>query len=96
MYLNSLGESKLKRIIHDAESPKSDSSAHSNRPAARQFIVSLSSPQTSSATALEEQRRRKREEEEREAQRDVEETLKRALEITEGALGENHIEVAGI
>jgi hypothetical protein len=94
MYLNSLGESKLKRIIYDAETPKSDS-AQANRPQARQFIVSLSSsPQT--ATAAEQEKKNKKAEEDREARRDMEETLTRALEIMESALGPNHIEIAGI
>eukprot|EP00026_Physarum_polycephalum_P000354 Phypoly_transcript_00354.p1 GENE.Phypoly_transcript_00354~~Phypoly_transcript_00354.p1 ORF type:complete len:1644 (+),score=368.57 Phypoly_transcript_00354:104-5035(+) len=96
MYLNSMGESKLKRIIFENEAPKSEGSAN-GRPSARQFIVSLSSsPSPSSSTSREEEKQRKKEEEEMEKRKDVEETLQRALEITENALGENHIEVADI
>ena len=92
MYLNSLAESKLKQIIYD-KTPKPDF-AQGRHAAPRQFIVALSSAQNDAQS--DEEKKKKRAEEERAKEREVKETLRRSLEITEKALGGNHIEVAGI
>lgn len=97
MYLNSLGECKLKQMIFNLEHPEpaASSPAHS-RLTPRQYIVSLSSEASSSPSQQQLQQRAKKEEDERHARREIDENLRHALEVTERALGFDHIEVAGI
>lgn len=100
MYMNSLGECKLKQLLYKYEHPEASSSSapsHS-RPTPRQYIVSLSSSDSSSDPQQLKllQQKAKQEEEERQIKREVDDHLRHALEVTERSLGVDHIEVADI